>query len=34
MRKTNQVRFTSAIGEAWMHCEFKKVSQKSPHFSA
>ena len=23
MRKTNPVRFSSAVGEAWMHCEFK-----------
>ena len=23
MRKTNPVRFSSAVGEAWMHCMFK-----------
>ena len=23
MRKTNPVRYSSAVGEAWMHCEFK-----------
>ena len=23
MRKENPVRFSSAVGEAWMHCEFK-----------
>lgn len=23
MRKENPVRYTSAVGEAWMHCEFK-----------
>ena len=23
MRKMNPVRFSSAVGEAWMHCEFK-----------
>jgi len=23
MRKNNPVRFSSAVGEAWMHCEFK-----------
>src|SRR3989344_5823282 len=23
MRKTDTVRFTSAVGEAWMHCMFK-----------
>ena len=23
MRKTNPVRYSSAVGESWMHCEFK-----------
>lgn len=23
MKKTNPVRYSSAVGEAWMHCEFK-----------
>ena len=23
MRKTNPTRFSSAVGDAWMHCEFK-----------
>ena len=23
MRKTSPVRYSSAVGEAWMHCEFK-----------
>ena len=23
MRKTNPIRFSSAVGESWMHCEFK-----------
>ena len=23
MRKNNPVRYSSAVGEAWMHCEFK-----------
>ena len=23
MRKTNPVRYSSAVGEAWQHCEFK-----------
>ena len=29
MRKTNPVRYSSAVGEAWMHCMFKvKYSHK------
>jgi len=29
MRKENPARFSSAVGEAWMHCEFKvKYSHK------
>lgn len=29
MRKENPTRFSSAVGEAWMHCEFKiKYSHK------
>ena len=31
MRKENPVRYSSAVGEAWMHCEFK-IKYRHPIF--